>query len=221
MPKKMPAPAPTAAPGRPKSAAKAEAIVAAAQRLFLEQGYGVTSVDTIATAAGVSKATVYSHFDGKFGLFEAVVAVRQQELLKRLAPTNEPTGDVRTDLVTFAVSLSSAVLQPRYRDWDRLVFAESSRHPELARSLFKAGPKLVHKRLDAILSDYAAAGQLAIDDTAAAAEHLIGLVLGFEFVRGLMASQPKRSRRFWTDRAEGLVDLFLARYAVGPPERTP
>jgi len=41
------------------------AIVAAAARLFLERGYGATTVDAIAAAAGVSRKTVFTSVGGK------------------------------------------------------------------------------------------------------------------------------------------------------------
>ena len=41
------------------------AIVAAAARLFVDQGYGATTVDAIAQAAGVSRKTVFTSVGGK------------------------------------------------------------------------------------------------------------------------------------------------------------
>jgi AcrR family transcriptional regulator len=49
-----------------------EAIVDAAQRQFLDIGYGATTVATIAADAGVSVETVYKAFGGKAGLVRAI-----------------------------------------------------------------------------------------------------------------------------------------------------
>ncbi len=51
------------------------AIIAAATRLFVEQGYAATSVDAIADAAGVSRATVFATFGGKAALLKAAYDV--------------------------------------------------------------------------------------------------------------------------------------------------
>jgi AcrR family transcriptional regulator len=51
------------------------AIVGAATRLFVEQGYAVTSVDAVAEAAGVSRATVLATFGGKAALLKAAYDV--------------------------------------------------------------------------------------------------------------------------------------------------
>jgi AcrR family transcriptional regulator len=52
-----------------------DAIIGAATRLFVEQGYAATSVDAIAEAAGVSRATVFATFGGKAALLNAAYDV--------------------------------------------------------------------------------------------------------------------------------------------------
>lgn len=49
-----------------------EAILDAAQRQFLDNGYGATTVAAIAAEAGVSVETVYKAFSGKSGLVRAL-----------------------------------------------------------------------------------------------------------------------------------------------------
>lgn len=48
-------------------------ILEQAVRLFSRNGYGSTSVQKLAEAAGITKPTVYYHFGSKEGLFEALV----------------------------------------------------------------------------------------------------------------------------------------------------
>ena len=55
---------------------KRDAIVAAAQRVFLDRGYQGAAMASIAKAADVSTATLYKHYANKETLFEAVVADR-------------------------------------------------------------------------------------------------------------------------------------------------
>ena len=48
-------------------------VLEAATELFLEHGYGATSINQIAKAADVSPQSVYATFDGKAGILEAAV----------------------------------------------------------------------------------------------------------------------------------------------------
>ncbi len=69
---KRPGPAPAA--GRSETAASTRDLVfAAAAAEFSTHGFDGVSVDAIAAAAGVNKAMIYYHFEGKLGLYRAVV----------------------------------------------------------------------------------------------------------------------------------------------------
>ncbi|MGW6507380.1 helix-turn-helix domain-containing protein, partial [Streptomyces niveus] len=68
-------------------------LLAAATRLFAEQGYGSTSVQEIVEAAGVTKGALYHYFGSKEDLLQEVYArvLRlQQERLDAFADADEP-----------------------------------------------------------------------------------------------------------------------------------
>ncbi|MBV8744786.1 MAG: helix-turn-helix transcriptional regulator, partial [Xanthobacteraceae bacterium] len=48
---------------------KRQAILKGAKEIFLKRGFGGASMDAVASAAGVSKMTVYRHFHNKEELF--------------------------------------------------------------------------------------------------------------------------------------------------------
>ena len=52
---------------------KQEMILQGAVRVFLQLGYAGTSMDRVASEAGVSKQTIYSNFQDKEGLFTALM----------------------------------------------------------------------------------------------------------------------------------------------------
>ena len=72
-----------------------EDVLAAADRLFVEQGFHATSVDQIAQAAGYTKGAVYSNFDAKEDLFFAVYEARVDAAVAKLERDLAATGDVR------------------------------------------------------------------------------------------------------------------------------
>jgi len=73
-----------------------EAVLSAADRLFVERGFHATSVDQIAQAAGYTKGAVYSNFAAKEDLFFAVYERRMEravlELERTLAASPDPAG---------------------------------------------------------------------------------------------------------------------------------
>src|SRR5258708_38337046 len=89
---------------RERAEATRLAIVAAAGRLFAERGYAAPSIEEIAAAAAVSRATVFSSVGGKPELLTAAyrLAVRgpanantplgQTTRSRRITPAAEPTN---------------------------------------------------------------------------------------------------------------------------------
>jgi AcrR family transcriptional regulator len=78
------------------------AIVAAASRLFVENGYGATTIDAVATAAGVSRKTVFTAVGGKLDLLKIAmdwavagddlpVALADRDTLRELLEHSDPT----------------------------------------------------------------------------------------------------------------------------------
>ena len=77
---------------RAQAALTREDILAAAHEAFVERGYASATVASIAQAAGVVVETVYRSFDGKAGLFRAVVeaAVAGGAARAETAPDDRP-----------------------------------------------------------------------------------------------------------------------------------
>ena len=73
-------PAPTTR-GRMSGAERRAQLVDVGRKLFAEKGFDGTSVEEIASKAGVSKPVVYEHFGGKEGLYAVVVDREMQRLL--------------------------------------------------------------------------------------------------------------------------------------------
>jgi len=77
------------------------AIVAAASRLFVERGYGATTIDAVADAAGVSRKTVFTAVGGKVELLKVAldwavagddrpVAVAERAEMRQLFEQSDP-----------------------------------------------------------------------------------------------------------------------------------
>jgi len=53
--------------------------------LFTEEGFAATSLDAVAAASGVTKGSLYHHFSGKAGLFEAVFEDEARRVTEQVA----------------------------------------------------------------------------------------------------------------------------------------
>lgn len=68
--------------GRPKDLEKRARILQAAKSIFLKMGYHATSMDQIAKEAGVTKLTVYNHFQDKANLFTCAIEESCEESIR-------------------------------------------------------------------------------------------------------------------------------------------
>ena len=73
-------------------------VLEAAERLFVANGFGATSLEDIAREAGFSKGAVYSNFAGKTDLFFAIVEQQFAELAERLRRAVTAEEDALTRL---------------------------------------------------------------------------------------------------------------------------
>src|ERR1700735_3161228 len=57
-------------------------IVAAARKVFVSKGYARATIEDITAAAGVSRATLYQHFDSKYALLAIATEKMRAEALE-------------------------------------------------------------------------------------------------------------------------------------------
>jgi len=70
-------------------------LLAAAQEVFVTQGYHAAAMDDIAERAGVSKPVLYQHFPGKLELYLGLLDSAAEELLARVRTALQTTTDNR------------------------------------------------------------------------------------------------------------------------------
>jgi AcrR family transcriptional regulator len=161
--------------GRPTEVERVERrsqILEAALPVFLEYGFGDTTVDELAAAAHVTKRTLYSYFGNKAGVF-----TQMQRRLAAMVSGDVPAHDTLASLATRVVlGLHSAEMIGLHR----LVIAESLRFPELARNLYENGDLRHIARLAELLR--AEWGP----EASSSAEALYGLLLGEDYRRRLL-----------------------------------
>lgn len=208
------APASTS-PGRPKSAQKRAAILDAAQCLFLQQGFERTRMEQIASRAGVSKLTVYSHFGDKDGLFFAAIERRCREqvpdALFRIVPGTPP----ETALRTIADGIHALMSSPESIALRRMLMSESRNAERLGTLFWEAGPARLAAGLEAFLREAVARGELDIPEPEEAATQLLRLLDGDCHKRLFCGGggAPAQSAR---EHVDAVLRLFLRAYGARP-----
>lgn len=201
---------------------KHECILAAAQKIFMEMGYGAASMDAVAARANVSKATIYTHFENKRDLFEKVLRDHCHCVFGHadLAGDIGEGEDVRTILHGLARHMSEVILSADALAINRVVVAEAPRFPEVGETFYASGPTTALGGLTRMLTDLTNRGLLAVPDEEAplAAELFLNMLKGDAHMRELLGvSHRRRDHRRLIELA---VDLILARYAPSEPSAT-
>lgn len=185
---------------------KVEQILQGAMHEFLLHGYAGTSMDRVAASAGVSKATVYSHFQDKQGLFKALIEKLAQERFHSIFGTERLEGDpkiVLRRLVTKA--LNQMLKDEEFHAFKRVVIGESGRFPELAQLCIIS---LVKPTIDTLKSYLASHPELKIPDPEATARILVGSLVHFVMTQEMMHAKeimPMESDRL----IDALIHLIL------------
>jgi TetR/AcrR family transcriptional regulator, mexJK operon transcriptional repressor len=149
---------------------KRRQILAGARHVFGELGFERASVDLIATRAGVSKATVYNHFEDKKALFVAAVVEECDGLRAGLMRCLErPVGDAEQVLRTVGEKIMAVSLSPSIAGLYRQAIAEAGRLPEIGRMVFERGTREVQDAVASHLARLHESGALRLDEDARSA----------------------------------------------------
>ncbi len=192
-------------------------IAEAATRLFMSQGYAAVSMDAIARAAGVSKATLYAYFASKDRLFASLVGAA----CKRSGPGSleftEGEADLRATLTALGDRVLRFMLEEQSLAIYRVVMAEAARFPELGRAFYERGASASRHHLATWLERQMQAGRLLVRDPGLAAEHFVGLLRTHLHMRALLGIDPPPTDAEIETTVAAAVEVFLRAYAPENP----
>lgn len=195
---------------RQLSPGKSEAILAGGMQEFLLNGYAATSMDRVATAAGVSKATIYSHFQDKEGLFTALIQQLVQGKFRLLF--NSGSENAQPEPRVFLGELANRLLdlgtnEPQFLNFMRVIIGESGRFPQLAQAFVRnteqTSFRMIHQYLNGC-------EQLKSIDPEATARIFTGAIVHFLIVQEMLHGHdvvPMERDRL----INNLLDLILGR----------
>jgi TetR/AcrR family transcriptional regulator of autoinduction and epiphytic fitness len=152
-----------------------EAIVEAAERLFLERGFGSVSMDELAEAAGLARRTLYNQFASKEEIFREMLVRVSGQLEDAFPPGIETQGDVEDVLRLIARMILDLHKHPEYLGFLRMVVADSRQFPWIAEE-FAAVMDPQTERLVRYLAHQTAMGILDCRNPMLAAHQFMGML---------------------------------------------
>jgi TetR/AcrR family transcriptional regulator, mexJK operon transcriptional repressor len=193
---------------------KRRQILQGARDAFKELGYERASVDLIASRAGVSKATVYNHFEDKKALFIACFSEEADELRDELRGSlGEAEGDLESALRRVGEKLVRIMTLPASVCLYRHTTAEATRFPEIGKTFFARGPDVVYAAMADWLRRWEARGVLRLEDARAAAVQFVMLCQGELLVRAQLGIAPRPSDAEVRETVRRAVRTFLRAFA--------
>ena len=170
-----------------RSEAKTEAILKGAIKEFLAHGYAGSSMDKIAKAAKVSKATVYSHFGDKENLFNAVMQDLVKDKFKTIMGLDKPQSlEKNPKLVLSEMAtrmLENSKSDRTFQDFIRIIIGESGRFPELAQAYVR---NLAKPAIETLTQYFTSHPELKLDDPEATVRVMIGTLVYFVMLQEML-----------------------------------
>jgi TetR/AcrR family transcriptional regulator, mexJK operon transcriptional repressor len=201
---------------------KRRAILDAAAPIFGEEGYERASVDAIASAAGVSKPTIYSYFAGKEQLFRESVAdsaiQRNAEAFTVIQRLDLSPQRWRASLRELGMRLVECQRSECAIFLSRMIASESVRDPEVYRTVRAKAADPMIEALAGRLAMLGNAGYLDIPDPALAARQFFALI-GAEIPELTEQGTRRVADRVIRRAVDAGVDTFLRANARPEPAR--
>ena len=195
---------------------KRQAIICAASKAFLENGYQNTSMETISSKAGVAKQTLYNYFGNKDALFIAVV----DQKCDYSDNATMRSGDIKSEnveevLKKYAQSKLADLVSSENTAMFRMMISEAIRFPNLGEMFFKAGLEKDRLLLVNFLTLQKQAGNLEVDDPEQAALFFQGALNAYFRPKFIMTGETP-SKEAIQQYIDYCIEKFLLLYRPTP-----
>ncbi len=190
-----------------------ERLRAAAHRLFLQQGYQVTSIDAILAEAGISsKETFYRHYASKEALFVDVLShltMEQPGFSEKLSALSAPhdLAALQEALTQLSREILSMMCQPGYLPLIRMIIAEAPRFPQLGILFFSTVTQRGLAIITALLRTAREQQIIADIDLDVVTHMLLGGLLTYVLTSLVIGGEEVRPPSL--DRADAVVEVIM------------
>lgn len=184
-----------------------EALITAAERVFLRKGYHAATMDDIAASACMSKRTLYQLVESKEQLFTSLLLRHRPDVALPPAHESSAPRDVLFEILSV---WAKHILAPSSVALLRLIIADYQHGKSLARLLDRASAKLCKDSLADYLAGLARSGVLMLSNPEEAAQMLFGMAIGNIHGGMLMGIRGAPTRDELEARLHRAIGIFLS-----------
>ncbi len=193
--------------GFPTPDARMMQLLAAAKDTFAGKGFAASTMDDIASAAGMSKKTLYRLFESKTELFRAMLLRSLPQIhFADLPLTGTPTTQLRTALLRIA----DIALAPEEIALHRLVIGERQASPGLGRMFAELILETSADDIARLLKTVRLEPRLEGLPLRAVAEMLLGMVFSHDHFRLLTDDAFQLDRALLEKRIDVAISMFCS-----------
>ncbi|MBW7056800.1 TetR/AcrR family transcriptional regulator [Paracoccus bogoriensis] len=149
-----------------------------ASAVFLRDGYAGASVDDIARAGRVSKATLYSYFPDKKLMFQEVLEAAMAQAFASSPVVAAQGVSIDPGLRDMLNHIGLWIVRPQHLRLQRVLMAESERFPGLLQSYRRQLDDSIMAPLTAAFETWRDAGQIVAGDCGQLARLTFSLLAG-------------------------------------------
>ena len=198
--------------GRPKDLEKRAKILQAAKSIFLKMGYHATNMNQIAKEAGVTKLTVYNHFQDKGNLFICAIEESCEESIRTKQFELTADSDFKQALQLMCQRALSIIYLPEALKLDCLLFELAAEQSPLTQQFFDAS----HTRMCHVWCDFfeqaIAFKFIQADAPLKQTELIISLMLGIRHQQVLLGLAAVPTADEIDQIIQHAIEIFLLKY---------
>ena len=199
--------------GRPKDLEKRQRILESAKQLFLEMGYHGSSMNQIAQNAGVTKLTVYNHFQDKATLFTCAIEDTCEHILS--TRPRELSADsnfivVLNEVCELALNI---VNLPEAIKLDLLLLELAAEHSPLVEQFYRASHLKMRQVWEQLFQEAASFGFIQQADPALQTELMVSLLMGLRHQEVLLGMRERPTAVEQQNIIGFAIEIFMLKYA--------
>lgn len=191
-----------------------ELIVKTALELFLKNGYDKTSLSDIVAISGGQLASIYTFFENKEGLFQAIIEQEIDELISEIDEKIDLkiSHSLEEFLTKFATIIFSIICRKKKISLGRIMMSEG---PKDGGLLGRAFLDQILNKIDLVLINFLERDEIKIKlnpkfPTKFIAKSFMQSVIGVYYYDALMLNEePKLSKKEREEHVALCVELFL------------